>query len=76
MMPHPQVVALLALVALILYLHFAVLYMQSPVGLPMPSDLKNAKKEYWHEKMNRKLQELAWEQVTKYPQSGVTASAK
>jgi hypothetical protein len=63
-------------VALNAYLHFAVLYKRSPVGLPMPSNLKNDKKPQWDEKMNRKLQELAWELVTKYPQSGVTADAK
>jgi hypothetical protein len=63
-------------VALNAYLHFAVLYKRSPVGLPMPSILKNAKKPQWDEKMNLRLQELAWELVTKYPPSGVTADAK
>jgi poly(3-hydroxybutyrate) depolymerase len=67
--PSPPVVALNA------YLHFAVLYKQSPVGLPMPSNLKS-KKAQWDEKTNRKLQELAWEVVTNYPPSGVTANAK
>ena len=62
--------------ALNAYLHFAVLYNRSPVGLPMPDNLKNAKRPEWDEKMNRKLQELAWELVTKYPPSGVTAKAK
>jgi poly(3-hydroxybutyrate) depolymerase len=63
-------------VALNTYLHFAVLYNRSPVGLPMPNILKNSKKAEWDEKMNRKLQELAWELVTKYPPSGVTAKEK
>ncbi|MCI0741806.1 MAG: hypothetical protein L0Y72_22460 [Gemmataceae bacterium] len=63
-------------VALNAYLHFAVLYNCSPVGLPVPSNLKNAKRPEWDEKMNRKLQELAWELVTSYPPSGVTADAK
>jgi hypothetical protein len=63
-------------VALNAYLHFAVLYQRSPVGLPMPSNLKNAGKPQWDEKMNRKLQELAWDQVTKYPPSAVSADAK
>jgi hypothetical protein len=62
-------------VALNAYLHFAVLYKQSPVGLPMPSNLKN-KKDQWDEKMNRRLQELAWEVVSKYSPSGVTAKTK
>jgi hypothetical protein len=63
-------------VALNAYLHFAVLYKRSPVGLPMPSNLKNAKRPQWDEKMNRKLEELAWDLVTGYPPSGVTADAK
>lgn len=56
------------------YLHFAVIYKTSPVGLPMPSLLKKAKTEAWDEKFNRTLQELAWETVTRYPHSGVTAT--
>lgn len=35
--------------------------------------LKNAKREAWGEKFNRSLQELAWETVSKYPYSLVTA---
>jgi hypothetical protein len=61
-------------VALNAYLHFAVLYNRSPVGLPLPSNLKKASKAQWDEKMNQKLQELAWDLVTKYPPSGVTAA--
>lgn len=60
--------------ALNTYMHFAVLYGQSPVGLPMPSMLKNVRREAWDEKFNRSLQELAWETVTKYPYSLVTAT--
>ena len=60
--------------ALNTYMHFAVLYRRSPVGLPMPTMLKNAKREAWDEKFNRSLQELAWETVTKYPYSLVTAA--
>jgi hypothetical protein len=63
-------------IALNAYLHFAVLYKQSPIGLPMPGILKNAKRPEWDEKMNRKLQELAWELVTNYAPSGVSAKAK
>src|SRR5262245_9952421 len=63
-------------VALNAYLHFAALYKQSPVGLPMPGILKNAKKSQWDDKMNRKLQELAWEVVSNYPPSGVSGKAK
>ena len=57
--------------ALNTYLHFAALYRQSPVGLPMVSFLKNSKK-YNVDKLNRALQELAWETIIKYPYSGVT----
>lgn len=60
--------------ALNTYMHFAVLYGQRPVGLPMPTMLKNAKREAWDEKFNRSLQELAWETVTKYPYSLVGAA--
>jgi hypothetical protein len=56
------------------YLHFAVIYGQSPVGLPMPGLLKKANKEAWDDKCNRALQEIAWETVTNYPYSGVSAA--
>lgn len=56
------------------YMHFAVLYGTSPVGLPMPAMLKNAKREGWNEKFNRSLQELAWETVANYPYSLVTVA--
>ncbi len=58
------------------YLHFAVLYGQSPVGLPMPAMLKNASREAWDDEFNRALQELAWEIVTRDPHSLVTDSAE
>lgn len=54
--------------ALNAYCHFAVIYGQSPVGLPMPNVLAKAKHD---EKLNRLLQELAWEAVTRHPLSGV-----
>lgn len=60
--------------ALNAYMHFAVLYGTSPVGLPMPAMLKNAKREAWNEQFNRSLQELAWETVTNYPDSLITAA--
>lgn len=62
--------------ALNTYLHFAVLYGRSPVGLPMPTMLKNAKREAWDDAFNRSLQELAWDSVSKYPYSLVTAANK
>ena len=70
-MSHPAA----PLEALNTYLHYSVIYGQSPVGLPMPSLLEKAKKQAWDEKFNRTLQELAWETVSGYPYSGVAAPA-
>lgn len=53
-------------------MHFAVLDGRSPVGLPIPTILKNANRDVWDETFNRSLQELAWKTVTKYPYSLVT----
>jgi hypothetical protein len=54
------------------YCHFAVIYRRSPVGLPMPAALKkNKNPEY--DKLNRLLEELAWEAVVHHPMSGVAA---
>ena len=53
------------------YCHFAVIYRRSPVGLPLPSIL--AKNPAWDDKLNRLLQELAWDAVCKHPMSGVRA---
>jgi hypothetical protein len=39
------------------YCHYAVIYRRSPVGLPLPGALKD-------DKLNRLLQEIAWETVT------------
>jgi hypothetical protein len=71
-MSHPSA----PLEALNTYLHYAVLYARSPVGLPMPGLLKRAKREAWDEKLNRSLQELAWDTAANYPYSGVTSAAK
>ena len=56
------------LMALNAYCHYAVIYRKSPVGLPMPAVLKGS-----DEKLNRLLQELAWDAVTHHPLSGVKA---
>ncbi len=56
------------------YCHFAVIYRRSPVGLPVPEVLKRAKKAAWGTELNRLLQEVAWEAVTKHPLSGVKAA--
>lgn len=58
------------------YCHYAVVYRKSPIGLPVPEALKQAKLGDDEEKLNTLLQELAWEAVTKHPLSGVKAEAK
>lgn len=58
------------------YCHFAVIYRRSPVGLPVPSDFTKANRPEWDAKLNRLLQELAWDTVINHPMSGVTAKAK
>ena len=71
-MSHPSA----PLEALITYVHYAVLYDRSPVGLPMPGLLKRAQREAWDEKLSRSLQELAWDTAGNYPYSGVTSATK
>lgn len=62
--------------ALATYCHYAVIYRRSPIGLPMPAVLANAKNPAWDERLNRQLQEIAWEAVTHHPLSGVKAEVK
>jgi hypothetical protein len=57
--------------ALVAYCNFAVIYRRNPVGLPVPEILKQAKIGDNTEKLNRLLQELAWEAVLQHPLSGV-----
>ena len=59
---HPPILVLAT------YCHFAVIYHRNPVGLPVPAALRNQPEA---EKLNRLLQELAWDAVTKHPLSGV-----
>ena len=59
--------------ALVAYCNYAVIYRRSPVGLPVPNVLKQAKLGQQEEKLNRLLQDLAWEAVTQHPLSGVAA---
>ncbi|MBN2591317.1 MAG: hypothetical protein JXA96_15740 [Sedimentisphaerales bacterium] len=64
-------------IALNAYLHFAVMYGVSPVGLPIPSILKNSSKpEYKTEEFNLALQNLAWKTVTEYAPTFVKAPEK
>ena len=59
------------------YCHFAVIYRRNPVGLPVPAELANLKNVSDDDKakLNRLLQELAWNAVTHCSMSGVTAEA-
>ncbi|MDB5389492.1 MAG: hypothetical protein JWM11_5138 [Planctomycetaceae bacterium] len=61
--------------ALVAYCHYAVIYRQSPAGLPVPAVIARAKNPQWDEKLNRLLQELAWDAVIHHPLSGVKADA-
>jgi hypothetical protein len=56
--------------ALNAFCHFAVIYRRTPVGLPMPDILAKANFPDGA-KLNRLLQELAWEAATAHPLSGV-----
>ena len=67
---HPKPAA----VALNAYVHFAVIYRRSPVGLPMPTVLKRANNPKWDEAFNKRLQEIAWDTVRRYPYSGVAVA--
>ena len=60
--PGPQIRVLSA------YCHFAVLYRRSPVGLPVPGQLAKLPEAA---KLNRLLQEIAWQVVVAHPLSGV-----
>jgi hypothetical protein len=65
-----------ALAALVSYCHFAVIYRRSPVGLPLPAVLANSKGLEEKDKLNRLLQELAWDAVRQHPLSGVKEKGK
>ena len=57
-----------ALAVLVAYCHFAAIYHKSPVGLPVPTALAKTPEA---EELNKLLQEIAWEAVSKHPMSGV-----
>ncbi|MDA0833364.1 MAG: lactonase family protein [Planctomycetota bacterium] len=67
--------ASLPLQALVAYCHYAAIYEQSPVGLPIPKYFTHPNfaklTPQIDEEMNQLLQELAWNAVTEHPQSGV-----
>ncbi len=53
------------------YLHFAVLYRRSPVGLPMPQLLRKANRDQWDDTFNTTLQEIAWKSASHYSYAGI-----
>lgn len=59
------------LAALVTYCHFATIYGRNPAGLPVPTELQATPNA---DELNRLLQQLAWDAVTQYPMSGVTAA--
>lgn len=50
------------------YCHFAVIYQRNPIGLPVPASMAKLPEA---EKLNRMLQEIAWQAVTSHALSGV-----
>jgi hypothetical protein len=63
------------LAALVAYCYYASIYQRSPAGLPMPAALGKAKNDD-SEKLNRLLQEIAWDAVSQHPLGGVKVEAK
>ncbi|MFT5322938.1 MAG: hypothetical protein ACI8P0_000783 [Planctomycetaceae bacterium] len=57
--------------ALVAYVDYATIYRRSPVGLPVPAILKQAKLGENEQALNRLLQELAWDAVVAHPLSGL-----
>ena len=58
------------------YCNFAVIYRRSPAGLPVPAALAKVGTAEDAAKLNRLLQELAWDAVTHHALSGVKAEGK
>ncbi len=59
------------------YCHFAVIYRRSPAGLPVPNAFKALKdmSDDDKAKLNKLLQEIAWNTVSHYPLAGVMKPA-
>jgi hypothetical protein len=57
------------------YCHFAVIYRKSPVGLPVPGELAKLNLPE-ADKLNRLLQELAWQAVMEHPLGGVKSAGQ
>ena len=55
------------------YCNYAVIYRSNPLGLPVPAVLADGRDPDGAYKLNRLLQELAWDAVIHHPLSGVKA---
>lgn len=66
--------ALLPLQLLSSYCHYAVIYRNSPVGLPVPLAFRTLKdmSDDDKAKLNTLLQQIAWDTVSAHPMSGIT----
>ena len=55
------------------YCHYAVIYRQSPVGLPVPQAFKLLKdmSDENKAKLNTLIQQIAWDTVSQHPMSGI-----
>jgi len=53
------------------FCHYAAIYRKSPVGLPMPAVLAKENNPAYDDKLNRLLQEIAWDAVKQNPLAGV-----
>jgi hypothetical protein len=60
--------------AIVSYVDYATVYRRSPVGLPVPEILTQAKLGENEASLNRLLQKLAWEAVVAHPLSGVSVA--
>jgi len=61
---------------LVSYCFYTAIYNQSPVGLSVPSVWSKTGKSTFDEKLDRVLQEIAWEAVKAEPLSGVVSVKK
>lgn len=60
-----------ALGILVTYCYYAAIYNKSPIGLPLPKELADPTDAERADKLNRVLQDIAWDAVTAEPLSGV-----
>ncbi len=56
---------------LVAYCYYSTIYRRSPVGLPIPDELRRSKNRTELEDLNQLLQKLAWQAVREHPLSGI-----